>query len=180
MFAKAAAKHPEKYPCFNKFSLLRMDSLNKFDSDIPSSIPVPVSSSADSSSSLSSIPCKTPKRSTVSTSRARKDSVSSYSAAQKLAAISSILPVSVPWDSTPTLPRVDSTLPLPTIYDSVSACHISEIVPGANHFRIQTQINRERVRAMLDSSATRLFISKCYAECAKLSLRRLQQDLCRS
>lgn len=75
------------------------------------------------------------------------------------------------------LPKVDSTPPLSSIYNSVSVCRISEIVPGTNHFRIQTRINGERVQAMLDSGATRLFISKRYAERAKLLLQWLQQDL---
>lgn len=75
MFAKAAAKHPEKYPHFNKFSLLRTDDLNSYDLDISSSVPVSVSMTANSPSSLSSILYKTFNRSTVPTSRTRKDSV---------------------------------------------------------------------------------------------------------
>lgn len=96
MFAKAAAKHPEKYPRFNRFSFLRTDSLNSLDSDNSANVSVPISLSTNSLSSLSSIPCKTHKRSTVSTSRARKDSVSSCSAAQKPAVAIPISPVSVP------------------------------------------------------------------------------------
>lgn len=61
MFAKAAVKHPEKYPCFNKFSLLRTDSLNSFDS-----CSTPVSVSINALSSLSSISYKTPNESTIS------------------------------------------------------------------------------------------------------------------
>lgn len=175
MFAKAAAKHPEKYPRFNKFSLLRTDSLDKFDSDITNSIPVPVP--VDASSSTSSISYKTPNGSTIPTKKSRKDSVSSRCAAQKPVAVAPVSPVSVLRDSTPTMPRADSTPPLPSIYNSVSACRISEIAPSANHFRIQTQINGETVRAMLDSGATGLFISKRYAEHAKIPLRRLQQNL---
>lgn len=178
MFAKAAAKHLEKYPGFNRFSLLRMDSLDSFNSDNSSTnVSLPVTVSTNLSSSLSSVLYKTSNRSTIPTSRARKDSVLFRHAAQKPAIVAPVSPVLVSWHSTPTLPRVDSTPPLPSIYDSVSACRISEVAPGANYFRIQIQINRERVRAMLDSGATRLFVSKCYAEHAKLSLQRLQQDL---
>lgn len=182
MFAKAVAKHLEKYPGFNRFSLLRTDSLNSFDPDksftnVSLPVPVSVSVSADSSSSLSSVPYKTSNGSTVPTSRARKDSVLFRHAAQKPVAVAPVPPVPVSRDSTSTLPRADSTPPLPSIYDSVSACRISEIVPGANHFRIQIQINEERVRAMLNSGATGLFISRRYAERARLPLQRLQQDL---
>lgn len=90
MFAKAAAKHPKKYPCFNKFSLLCIDDLNSFDSDISSSVPVSIPVSADSPSSLSSIPYKTSNGSTVYTSRARKDSVLTRRAAQKPALVAPI------------------------------------------------------------------------------------------
>lgn len=46
-------------------------------------------------------------------------------------------------DLTPTLPKADLTPPLTSIYDSVSAYHISEIALSANYFRIQTQIYGE-------------------------------------
>lgn len=173
MFAKAAAKHPEKYPRFNKFSLLRTDSLDRFDSDDLFSVPVSAPETT-ASSPTSIVSYKTSNGSTIPTSSTRKDSVSSHCAAQKPAVV---IPVSVSRGSTPTLPRVDSTLPLHTIYDSVSACRISEIVPGANHFRVQSQVNENTIRAMLDSGTTGLFISKHYAECAKLFLQRLRQDL---
>lgn len=76
MFAKAAAKHLERYPRFNKFSLLRIDDLNSFDSDNTPSVPVSIPISANSPSSLSSVPYKTSNESIVPTSRAYKDSVS--------------------------------------------------------------------------------------------------------
>lgn len=66
---------------------------------------------------------------------------------------------------------------LPTIYDSVSTCCISEISPGANHFHIQTQLNDDCVRAMLDSGATSLFINKRYTEKLRLLIQRLRQQL---
>lgn len=141
MFAKAAAKHQEKYPRFNKFSLLCTDSLDKFNLDILTSIPVLVS--VDTSSSTSSISYKTPNRSTIPTKNSCKNSVLFHCAMQKPAVIALVSPISVLQDSTPTLPKVDSTPSLLSIYNSVSACHISEIVPGANHFRIQIQINKE-------------------------------------
>lgn len=174
MFAKAIAKHLEKYPCFNRFSLLHTDSLDRFDSDnftnISLPVPISVSVSADSSSSLSSVLYKTSNGSTIPTTRAHKDSVLFCHAMQKPVTVIPVSPVSVSWDSTSMLPKADSTPPLLSIYNSVSACRISEIALGTNHFKIQIRINEERVRAMLDSGATRLFVSKRYAERAKLPL----------
>lgn len=171
MFAKAVAKHLEKYPCFNKFLLLCTDSLDNFDSDTSCNVPIPIA--IDSSNNPSTVSYKTSTGSTILTSSTRKDSVSSRHTVQKPALVAPVSSVPVSRDSTSTMPRVNSTPPLPTIYGSVSVCRISEIAPGANHFRIQTQINGEQVWAMLNSGATGLFISKRYAECAKLPLRRL-------
>lgn len=176
MFAKAAAKHLEKYPYFNKFSFLCMDSLDKFDSDSSLSVPVSVPKTA-TSSPISTVSYKTSNRSTILISSTRKDSVSSRRATQKPAPVAPVSSVSVSRGSTPMLHRVDSTLPLHTIYDSVSTCQISEIALRANYFRVQSQVSKNRVQAMLDSGATRLFVSKRYAECAKLPLQRLRQKL---
>lgn len=63
-----------KYLCFNKFSLLYIDSLDKFDSDISNSIHISVP--VDTLGSTSSISYKTPNRSTISTKNTHKDSVS--------------------------------------------------------------------------------------------------------
>lgn len=63
------------------------------------------------------------------------------------------------------------------MYDSISACRISEVSPGANHFRIQTRLGGERVRAMLDSGATGLFINRRYAERLRIPTQRLRQEL---
>lgn len=50
MFAKAMAKYLKKYPCYNKFSLLRIDSLDSFDMDnlcnTPVSVPIAIGSSS--------------------------------------------------------------------------------------------------------------------------------------
>lgn len=143
MFAKVAIKHPEKYPRFNKFSLLHTDSLDSFDTDNSCNTPISVPVAVDSSGSLSSISYKTSNGSTISTSRTCKNSISSRSTMQKLAVVTPVLPISVLRDSTPILPRADSTPLSLSIYDSVSACYISEIAPGANHFRIQIYINEE-------------------------------------
>lgn len=164
MLAKAAAKHPEKYPGFNRFALLSVDNIN--DSD---SIPVPVSTLLQESRGPVSAPVPrkpTPKKARFGQDLPRNTAPSPVATS-----------VPLPRDSTPTLPRADSTPPLPTMYDSVSACRISEISPGANHFRIQTQLNGSRVRAMLDSGATGLFINKRYADRLHIPVQRLQQQL---
>lgn len=136
MFAKATAKHLEKYPRFNKFLLLRTDSLNSFDSDNLCNVSIPVA--IDSLSNSSTVSYKTSKRSTSST---HKNSVSSRRATQKPIAVIPALSVSDPRDSTSTLPKADSTPPLQSIYDSISTYRISEIALGANHFRVQSRIN---------------------------------------
>lgn len=92
--AKAAAKHPEKYPHFNKFTLLHTDSLDRFNLNISNSIHVSVS--VNTLSSTSSISYKTPNRSTIPTKNTCKDSVSFRHAMQKLAVIAPVSPVPVP------------------------------------------------------------------------------------
>lgn len=78
IFAKAVAKHPEKYLHFNRFSLLRTDSLDRFNSDLSFSIPVSVP--VDAISITSNVSYKTSNGSTIPMKNTCKDSVLSHSA----------------------------------------------------------------------------------------------------
>ena len=63
------------------------------------------------------------------------------------------------------------------MYDSISACCISEVCPGDHHFRVQSCIKGDRVRAMLNSGATGLFINKRYADQVRLPTYPLRSPL---
>ena len=63
------------------------------------------------------------------------------------------------------------------MYDSIGSCRISELSPGAKHFRVGIQLGSDHTRAMLDSGATGLFINKRYVERLHIPTTRLTQQL---
>lgn len=143
IFAKAAAMHPKKYPYFNKFSLLHIDSLKDIDAlniDSPS-IPVPISVS--SILLVSSIALYKPIKS--STIHTKNTYIDLDLTCNTMLLPINIIPILVYQDLTLILPKADPTLVSLTTYNSIPACCISEITPSTNHFSVQSLVNKEKV-----------------------------------